>query len=593
MGEQGEPLKPAGMVPLDVESGLQPPKKLTTFKDGDGNLEGVEKRRTYVDKDPDGKGTQLLALADADRQNLIDDYAAGLYQPRLPTTRQEHVRKFVVSYFWLLTQIAGITLDLFMIFRKWLEDDHDRRYVVLTVTSSLYLLDILLRMFATGPCEFLTRWWNRLDIVIFYSATVGFVIMSPASNVRAFRLFRILTVLNRKLRHITGQNKQRFLSVEHDLDIDLAYVTPRLIAMSVPAEDYITRLYRNDIKDVVRFFHLKHRGHYHVTNCCPEIPYNSAAFGSNPRTRRPNVEFFNIQDHTPPLMDDFLRFFKIARSWMSEHSENVLAIHCRGGKGRTGSLCCAWLLYNQDVQDAQDALNTFALQRTDITKKSLIVVNKLQGVETPSQVRYVRYINDMLSAANAYFPEPVLPPKINRMKLQKLTINNLFAKQKHEGQKLVVAIHVPCSGKIDGKDSNAAWRIIYWSPEVEQSDCVEFDLGNTVASKDTRITVFKADRKNDVMSVEGTHILAGTEPGCLFYFLFHTFFHKDDNVMNLTKLELDKAWKSSKYLDEGTVILDYCKAPHMASAARRVAALQKTMTRIRVNSHSSMDPAKE
>ena len=31
----------------------------------------------------------------------------------------------------------------------------------------------------------------------------------------------------------------------------------------------------------------------------------------------------------------------------SVSNENVLAVHCRGGKGRTGSLCCSWLLYSE------------------------------------------------------------------------------------------------------------------------------------------------------------------------------------------------------------------------------------------------------
>eukprot|EP00966_Prymnesium_polylepis_P070608 1640849-Prymnesium_polylepis.1 len=71
----------------------------------------------------------------------------------------------------------------------------------------------------------------------------------------------------------------------------------------------------------------------------------------------------------------------------------MVAVHCRGGKGRTGSLCCAWLLYTRTCDDADDALNMFALERTELSLGS----RKLQGVDTPSQRRYVQYVHALLS----------------------------------------------------------------------------------------------------------------------------------------------------------------------------------------------------
>jgi protein-tyrosine phosphatase len=48
-------------------------------------------------------------------------------------------------------------------------------------------------------------------------------------------------------------------------------------------------------------------------------------------------------------------------------ASHTLAIHCRGGKGRTGSMCCAWLLYSRACLDADDALTHFALERTELS----------------------------------------------------------------------------------------------------------------------------------------------------------------------------------------------------------------------------------
>eukprot|EP00971_Amphidinium_carterae_P316851 6298838-Amphidinium_carterae.1 len=80
------------------------------------------------------------------------------------------------------------------------------------------------------------------------------------------------------MRRITGENKRRFLSLEHEFDLDLTYVTSSIIAMSVPAAHFWTRLYRNPISEVVRFFELFHKGQYLIVNTCPEIPYAATLF---------------------------------------------------------------------------------------------------------------------------------------------------------------------------------------------------------------------------------------------------------------------------------------------------------------------------
>ena len=36
-------------------------------------------------------------------------------------------------------------------------------------------------------------------------------------------------------RQLTGENKKRFIDLEHDFDLDLVYLRPELIVMSVPA----------------------------------------------------------------------------------------------------------------------------------------------------------------------------------------------------------------------------------------------------------------------------------------------------------------------------------------------------------------------
>ena len=175
-------------------------------------------------------------------------------------------------------------------------------------------------------------------------------------------------------------NKKRYIDIESNFNLDLTYILDRLIAMGVPAEKYTASLYRNNAAEVARFFNQKHPDNYRIFNACPELPYDPEPFDNS-------VVSYDIQDHTPPTMDEFVTFLADAERWLCAHPDNVIAVHCKGGKGRTGSLCCAWLMYNQQAVSADAALALFAHQRTDSK-----IGGKPCGVETPSQVRYVHQL---------------------------------------------------------------------------------------------------------------------------------------------------------------------------------------------------------
>ena len=68
---------------------------------------------------------------------------------------------------------------------------------------------------------------------------------------------------------------QRARSFKQDgFDLDLSYVTPRLIAMGFPSEGF-EGTYRNNMKDVKNFFLTYHDGHYKVYNLCSERSYSA------------------------------------------------------------------------------------------------------------------------------------------------------------------------------------------------------------------------------------------------------------------------------------------------------------------------------
>lgn len=77
-------------------------------------------------------------------------------------------------------------------------------------------------------------------------------------------------------------------------------------------------------------------------------------------------------------------FAREVMNFLNEVPSNVVAIHCKGGKGRTGLMICAYLLYSGYKRTAKEALDYFEKKRT-------AGEGKRQGVTGPSQIRYVHY----------------------------------------------------------------------------------------------------------------------------------------------------------------------------------------------------------
>jgi phosphatidylinositol-3,4,5-trisphosphate 3-phosphatase/dual-specificity protein phosphatase PTEN len=68
-------------------------------------------------------------------------------------------------------------------------------------------------------------------------------------------------------------------------------------------------------------------------------------------------------------------------TFLSEDPNNIIAIHCKAGKGRTGVIICTYMVYCQLYSNADDALKVYGLIRTKDGK----------GVTINSQKRYVDY----------------------------------------------------------------------------------------------------------------------------------------------------------------------------------------------------------
>ena len=61
-------------------------------------------------------------------------------------------------------------------------------------------------------------------------------------------------------------------------------------------------------------------------------------------------------DHNCPQFDDMEVFCADVAKYLNEHVDNMVAIHCKAGKGRTGLMICVFMLYAGVWSSAYESL---------------------------------------------------------------------------------------------------------------------------------------------------------------------------------------------------------------------------------------------
>ncbi|KAK8797067.1 hypothetical protein WA158_004277 [Blastocystis sp. Blastoise] len=185
------------------------------------------------------------------------------------------------------------------------------------------------------------------------------------------------------LRSLVSKSKKRYQDKQFDLD--LSYITPRIIAMGYPSSN-MEGLYRNKLSDVVNFFNTRHAHHYKLYNLCIETVrhYDPEVFDNR-------VVGYPFLDHNAPPLQMMLDCCQDIHRFLNNDPNNIVAVHCKAGKGRTGVMISSYLYYSHQMKDIDSSLAFYADQRT---------FNK-KGVTIPSQIRFVHYFGELVTLWNA------------------------------------------------------------------------------------------------------------------------------------------------------------------------------------------------
>ena len=206
------------------------------------------------------------------------------------------------------------------------------------------------------------------------------------------------------LRSLISKNKTRFIDRKYNLD--LSYITPRIIVMAFPGSG-LYGLIRNNIDDVSNFIKERHGENYLVINLSGK-KYDNSKFNNN-------VIEHKLVDHHAPSLSSLFEICKEIHNYLSADISNVIVVNCRGGKGRAGTVICCYLLYTGRFKNPDEAFNYYSIKR----------FYKGEGVTQPSQRRYVEYFYNLLTKTKRYYPY--------RINIKSIMIKN-FDKTNRNGQ---------------------------------------------------------------------------------------------------------------------------------------------------------------
>ena len=299
------------------------------------------------------------------------------------------------------------------------------------------------------------------------------------------------------LKSLVSKAKTRFCY--DGFDLDLTYITKRIIAMGLPSTS-LEGIYRNNMDDVKRFFNTRHKNQYKVYNLCEEKTYPKDTFYKQ--------GYYPFVDHEAPPLTLLFPFCEDAKQFLDENENNVVAIHCKAGKGRTGTFICCLLLYLSIFKTADESLAYYGMMRAGDGR----------GVTIPSQIRYVYYFEKIKKSKI----NPTLnPKKIIIRKIKMISIPG-FSR-----------VGWTCSPTFMIENGERTYKYFDYIKKRETFNLsmgeVNFHLGvgGFEVCGDVRITFF--------------HVGMMGSRDKIFKFWFHTNFLPNNNKLELSKMEIDKA----------------------------------------------------
>ncbi|KAB1269530.1 Tensin-2 [Camelus dromedarius] len=170
--------------------------------------------------------------------------------------------------------------------------------------------------------------------------------------------------------------------MERRWDLDLTYVTERILAAAFPARPDEQR-HRGHLRELAHVLQSKHLDKY--------LLFNLSEKRHDLTRLNPKVQDFGWPElHAPPL-DKLCSICKAMETWLSADPQHVVVLYCKGSKGKLGVIVSAYMHYSKISAGADQALATLTMRK--------FCEDKVAAELQPSQRRYISYFSGLLSGS--------------------------------------------------------------------------------------------------------------------------------------------------------------------------------------------------
>lgn len=172
-----------------------------------------------------------------------------------------------------------------------------------------------------------------------------------------------------------------------EANLDLCYVTDNIIATSGPSGTYPQLAYRNPLSSLVKFLDAKHGTNWAIWE------FRAEGTGYSDAEVYGRINHYPWPDHHPPPFGLVPPIMGSMKAWLQGGEGRVVVVHCKAGKGRSGTSAISYLISEEGWTPA-DAMQRF----TDRRMRPGFGV----GISIPSQRRWIGYVDRWTKGGKLY-----------------------------------------------------------------------------------------------------------------------------------------------------------------------------------------------